>query len=159
MDQVCLVRVQTDSTPSVLSIRQKKIDFALTSLGSLFICNMNYFSHFFGFWPLLVGILATFENWTKFLEMEKMRRHKCIGTKTPISLGLSKKRILKLPLFFGQFFRNSKIFWKISKNPPNIDDFPILVNVMVFCLSWKYTPKNFLFYWLKSLLPYRCICG
>ena len=137
----------------------KKIDFALTSLGSLFICNINYFNHFFGFWPLLVGILATFENWTKFLEMEKMRRQKCIGTKTPISLGLSKKRILKLPLFFGQFFRNSKIFWKISKNPPNIDDFPILVNVMVFCLSWKYTPKNFLFYWLKSLLPYRCICG
>ena len=117
--------VMTESTPSVLSIRQKKIDLAITAWGNLSICDMTYFSQIFGFWPVLVGLLAIFQNWIKFLEMEKPRRQKCNGKKTPIFLQLSKKRILKLPLFFCQFLKKIKFFWKISKNSQNLDNFQL----------------------------------
>ena len=107
--------MKTESTPSVLSIRQKKIDLAITAWGNLSICDMTYFSQIFGFWPVLVGLLAIFQNRIKFLEMEKMRRQKCYGKKYPIILQLSKKRILKLPLFFCQFFKKINFFENSQK--------------------------------------------
>ena len=105
----------TASTPSVLSIRQKKIDLAITAWGNLSICDMTYFSQIFGFWPVLVGLLAIFQNRIKFVEMEKPRRQKCNGKKNPIFLQLSKKRILKLPLFFCQFLKKINFFEKSQK--------------------------------------------
>ena len=120
-------------TGSVQVICKIKIDVAEIASASLFICNMTYYNWNVGFPTLLGGILANFQKWAKFLEMENLRRGKRNKKITHCFYKYPKSVCWNYPYFF-QF---SIFFFLNIKNPHNIDIFQLWVHDMALCLSQK----------------------